>query len=405
MTMTLEAAPPRTRRWSTAWLPVGLALFIVAWGGNQFTPLMVMYRQLGGFSTATVDMLLGAYVLGIIPGMLIGGPLSDRLGRKPLMLAAPPIAVAGSLVLAVGGEMVPVLFVGRVLAGLALGIAMAVGSTWISELSALRGAAVGGASRAAMSLTVGFLLGPAAAGVLAQWAPWPEVLPYAVHVAVGLPLGLLAWRTTETLDRSRRPTRRLVDDLRIPIGEHREFATIVTPVAPWVFTCAGVAYAVLPSLVSDAVPGQAIAFGALMTAVTLLAGVGAQTVAKRLGVADARGGMLGQGFALAGMVLAGVTAAVPGVALALTSAAVLGIGYGFALVSGLAEVQRIAPARHLAGLNAVFYTLAYLGFLVPAVLAVLSGVVSYSVLFGALAVIAGASLVVVRIGALRAREQ
>ena len=39
----------RTRT-STAWFPVGLALFVVAWGGNQFTPLMVMYRELGGFS-------------------------------------------------------------------------------------------------------------------------------------------------------------------------------------------------------------------------------------------------------------------------------------------------------------------------------------------------------------------
>jgi MFS family permease len=82
-----------------------------------------MYRELGGFSTAVVDVLLGAYVLGIVPGMLVGGPLPDRLGRRPLMLAAPPIAV---------------------LAGLALGIGMAVGSTWISELSARRGATATG---------------------------------------------------------------------------------------------------------------------------------------------------------------------------------------------------------------------------------------------------------------------
>ncbi|MCD2196018.1 MFS transporter [Actinomycetospora endophytica] len=398
MTATLDQSTA-TRRGSTAWLPVGLALFTVAWGGNQFTPLMVMYRELGGFSTATVDVLLGAYVLGIVPGMLVGGPLSDRLGRKPLMLAAPPIAIAGSVVLAAGGDVVPVLFVGRVLAGLALGIAMAVGSTWISELSSLRGASAGGASRAAMSLTLGFLLGPVAAGLLAQWAPWPEVLSYAVHVVVGIPLGLAALRTVETLDRDQVPTRRLVDDLRIPVGEHREFMTIVVPVAPWVFTCAGVAYAVLPSLVSSAVPGHAIAFGAVMTAVTLAAGVGAQSLAKRLGLADARGGMLGQAFAAAGMLLAAVTAAVPGVVLAVVSATVLGIGYGFALVSGLAEVSRIAPARHLAGLNAVFYALAYLGFLVPAVLAVLAGLVSYSVLFVALGVIALGALVVVRCAA------
>ena len=384
---------------STGWLPVGLALFTVAWGGNQFTPLMVVYRELGGFSSAVVDVLLGAYVLGIVPGMLVGGPLSDRVGRKPLMLAAPPIAILASVVLALGGDVVPVLFAGRVLAGVALGVAMAVGSTWISELSSLRGAtAVGGASRAAMSLTLGFLLGPVAAGLLAQWAPWPEVLSYVVHVVVGLPLGLVALRTAETLDRRQAPTRRLRDDLRIPVGEHREFRTVVAPVAPWVFTCAGVAYAVLPSLVAPAVPGHAIAVAALMTALTLVAGFAAQTAAKRLGLADARGGMLGQGFAAAGMVLAALTAASPGIVLAVASATVLGVGYGFALVSGLAEVQRIAPPRHLAGLTAVFYALAYLGFVVPAVLAVLAALVSYSWLFAGLGVLALACLAVVARG-------
>jgi MFS family permease len=105
--------------------------------------------------------------------------------------------------------------------------------------------------------------------------------------------------------------------------------------------------------------------------------------------------MLGQAFAGVGMALAAVTAAVPGVVLALVSALVLGIGYGFALVSGLAEVARIAPPRHLAGLTAVFYALAYLGFVVPAVLAVASTAVSYPVLFAALGVIALACLVVV----------
>jgi hypothetical protein len=221
------------------------------------------------------------------------------------------------------------------------------------------------------------------------------VLSYAVHVVVGIPLGLVALRTAETLDRSARPTRRLRDDLRIPVGEHREFLTVVAPVAPWVFTCAGVAYAVLPSLVASSVPGHAIAFAALMTAITLAAGVGAQSLAKRLGLTDARGGMLGQAFAAAGMLLAALTAATPGVTLAVASAVVLGIGYGFALVSGLAEVQRIAPSRHLAGLNAVFYTLAYLGFLVPTVLALLADLVSYSALFVALGVIALACLAVV----------
>ena len=62
-----------------AWLPVALTMFAVAWGGNEFTPLLVMYREVGDFSAVTVDALLAAYVLGIVPALLLGGPLSAEV--------------------------------------------------------------------------------------------------------------------------------------------------------------------------------------------------------------------------------------------------------------------------------------------------------------------------------------
>src|SRR5699024_7428173 len=145
----------------------------------EFTPLLVMYRADAGFSPVTVDLLLFAYVLGIVPALLIGGPLSDRFGRRPLMLPAPVLAAAGSLILALGAQSARRLGVGRVFSGVALGLAMAVGGSWLKELSSPpwddREA---GARRAAMSLTAGFGLGAGVAGVLAQWGPAPGVLPY-----------------------------------------------------------------------------------------------------------------------------------------------------------------------------------------------------------------------------------
>lgn len=48
--------------------------------GNEFTPLLVMYKLDHGFTQVVVDTFLFAYVLGIVPALLIGGPLSDRLG-------------------------------------------------------------------------------------------------------------------------------------------------------------------------------------------------------------------------------------------------------------------------------------------------------------------------------------
>jgi MFS family permease len=71
------------------WLRVSAAVFAVAWGGNEFTPLLVTYRLDQHLSALTVNLLLGAYVLGIVPALLIGGPLSDRFGRRALALPAP----------------------------------------------------------------------------------------------------------------------------------------------------------------------------------------------------------------------------------------------------------------------------------------------------------------------------
>jgi len=94
----LDAAQETNTR---AWRGVAAAIVAIAWGGNEFTPLLVMYKG-NGLPLTAVDLLLFYYVLGIVPALLIGGPLSDRWGRRPLMLPAPLIAAAGSLLLAVG---------------------------------------------------------------------------------------------------------------------------------------------------------------------------------------------------------------------------------------------------------------------------------------------------------------
>lgn len=150
------------------WLLVAAAMFTVAWGGNEFTPLLVMYRLEHGFAPVVVDLFLFAYVLGIVPALLVGGPLSDRLGRRPVMVPAPFVGLAGSAVLALGADSAPLLILGRILCGIALGLGMAVGGSWLKELSdprwdprATPGA---GARRAAMSLTAGFGSGPGSRG-------------------------------------------------------------------------------------------------------------------------------------------------------------------------------------------------------------------------------------------------
>ncbi|MBE7195083.1 MFS transporter [Gordonia polyisoprenivorans] len=384
LTTTSTTAPEGIARRAT-WPAVALAVFASAWGGNEFTPLLVMYRQSGEFSAVAVDALLFLYVLGIVPALLIGGPLSDRLGRRPLMLPAPIFAALGSLLLAFGAHSIALLSVGRVFSGVALGLSMAVGGSWITELSVRAGdRAAAGARRGAMSLTAGFGVGAGVAGALAQWAPWPHVLAYAVNIAIAAIAVLLILRVPETRERQQNPGR-LVDDLKIPSAGHRRFLLVVLPVAPWVFGACATAYAVIPALMSVRTSGAPIAFAALCCVLGLAAGFGIQSVGRRIDDPDGVRGVVSALVVLAiGMGLAALAAHVLTIWLSLVAATVLGCGYGMAMIAGLLEVQRISGPEDLAGLSAVFYGVTYLGFAVPAVLAWLSqtfGALTYPEIF------------------------
>lgn len=366
------------------WWPVAAALLVVAWGGNEFTPLLVLYREQGHIGPVTVDALLAVYVFGLIPALLLGGPLSDRFGRRPLLLPAAPVSALGSLVLALDPASPVVLGIGRLLCGGALGLAMAVGSTWLTELSAAAGQPAAGPRRGSLSLTVGFLAGAGVAAMLAQFAPWPTVLPYALHAAGALVAGLVLLRVPETrpsLPRTERAP--LMDDLRIPAVRHSRFLRVVVPLAPWVFGCAGCAFAVLPSLLTDRVGDSPIAFAGFMAVLTLGCGIGIQTVARRIDTSrSARASVVALVIVAAGMALAAWASVALSLSVGVAAAVVLGAGYGLALVAGLSEVARIAGPGELAGLTAVFYSLAYVGFFAPMVLAWLHDTWTYGAMFG-----------------------
>jgi MFS family permease len=363
----------------------------VAWGGNEFTPLLVMYRTDGQMSALTVNLLLGAYVLGIMPSLLVGGPLSDRYGRRPVLVWAPAFGIGGSAVLAAGAGQPVLLGAGRICSGVALGLVMAVGTAWVKELSEDGG----GARRASMALTAGFGLGAGVAATLAQWGPWHAQLPYLVNIVLTAAAWLLLG-APETRTRMTDPGR-LRDDLRIPAAGYRRFVVVVAPTAPWVFGTAASAYAILPGLLVAQVPDLAVGYSGLMCVVGLGTGVALQqTVGQRLDdPRSARGLAVAMGVAVPGLALATVTAILDSAALGLVASAVLGAAYGLLLLGGLQEVQRMATPDDLAGLTAVYYALSYLGFFVPAILAALDPLVGYPILFAVGAVLATACLVLV----------
>ena len=353
-------------------------MFAVGWGANQFSSLLLAYKLHAGLSDGTGDALFGIYALGLIPALLTLGPVSDARGRRAITCGAGCVSALASVCLIAGEHALALLFLGRLLAGLASGAAFAAGTAWVKELSGPPhdpGAGPNaGARRAAIALSAGFGVGPLVAGLLAQVAPDPLLVAYLPHLAVvALVIGpALSVRETVTPAVAPRTRRILVASARTS-----RFRRVVAPSAPWVFVAPSVAFAALPALVAADVVGFQVGFAALMAALTLLVGVLIQPAARRLDSGHPGRGLAGGLMCtVLGLVLAAFAAAATSWPLVVPADILLGGGYGLCLVSGLLEVQALAAPGELASLTAIFYALTYVGFASPLIISELTHVMS-----------------------------
>ena len=368
------------------WVRVALVMFAVGWGANQFSPMLIVYRHSLGLSPGEVAGLFAIYAATLIPGLLAGGPLSDRFGRRACVLPFAALSPVATLLLVLGPRSLPLIAAGRALAGLCSGMVFGPATAWVQDLS--HGDALS-ARRAALALSAGFGLGPVVAALLAQWAGGvggngPLVVPYLPHLALGtaaLAVGLTAPAIAGT-DRTARPSTRPVAPTarrRPPAGlRTRAFWLGVAPAAPFVFGCASLAIVVLPEEVTSARTLSA-GYAGLMTALTFAAGIGVQPAARRLAERRPQAGLAaGLGCAAAGAAAGAAAVGAAGTAAASAAAAsapcqllaglaavLLGLAYGLCLVSGLHQAERLAGPADRGTVLAAYYVLAYLGFAAP----------------------------------------
>jgi MFS family permease len=364
------------------------ALFGVGWGANQFAPMLLVYHRDLGVGEATLEAMFGVYALGLIPGLLIGGPLSDRVGRRAVVLPAAALSVLATGLLMLGGESIAALFLGRLLAGIVSGAVFSAATTWLRETSLAAGVGSSAASRTAAAMSAGFGLGPLVAGAVAQWAPAPTVLPYVPHLLVMVVVLELLRRAPADAVRSARSPVPSGRRRRLAIRGQPRFRGIVVPLAPWAFAAPVIAFALLPAVTGVGQRDHGIVLAAVLTAITALTGAVVQPVARRLGLAPIVLGCAGLVTLAAGLGLGVVTVEGHDWVLVPTGL-VLGGAYGLCLVGGLIEVQRLATPSELARATSVYYALTYLGFAAPYLLTRAHALASYPTL---LTVVAGLAL-------------
>jgi Arabinose efflux permease len=95
-------------------------------------------------STAEIGFVSGVLAFGAMAGCLIAGFLSDQIGRKWVMFIAGALFTISSLTLAFAGT-VAILITGRILSGIAIGMASTIVPLYISEVAPakIRGTLIG----------------------------------------------------------------------------------------------------------------------------------------------------------------------------------------------------------------------------------------------------------------------
>jgi predicted MFS family arabinose efflux permease len=349
------------------WKRAVFALFAVAAGTNVPTPLLLVYQERLDLSPEVLTALFGCYAAGLVPALLLAGPLSDRLGRR--RVAVPGIVLSGlaSLAFAFAGDSLTLLFLARFAQGVVSGVVFSVGSAWVGELSLASGEGAGG-RRAAVAMTAGFSLGPLTSGLLGQYAPAPTVLPYLIHVAL-VAVGLaFALRLPETVDLHHHTGPGAVEVRAVPLirpGDGLLVATVLAPVAVCVYAFPSSVINAVPLLVE--LPAGGVAITGVLAGVTLGAGTLVAGLQRRFGPWTAVVGAVSGTLGFLAATAFAVSGAWPWL---LAAAPLLGAGGGLCLAAGLTLTARLAAPSRLGALTSLFLACAYVGFAAPFAMAV-----------------------------------
>jgi MFS family permease len=362
--MRTRALPNGIAYWLAAGV-IGLGLY----ASLTPSPLYRTYSVLWSFSPLTLTLIYATYAFGVLATLLLAGGVSDRVGRRPVLLAA-LAGLIGSTTLFLLADSAAWLFVARGLQGLATGAALSAASAALLDLHPRRdpaGVALTNGTVAAGGVGLGMLVSSS----LVQVGWEPRLLPYFVLLGLIAIAFVGAYFMPEPVQQRSR-FRLTVELPNVPPVVRGPFVlAALAVISSW--SIGALFFSLGPELGAELLgTGNAVVAGIGVVALAaaavlaqLLTGRGAPWIAAAAG-----------SLALAAGILMVVAAAATGSsALYLAGSLLGGAGFGAAFLGGLRALVARIPAEHRARVLSAFYVVAYGAISVPAILA--GVVVSY----------------------------
>lgn len=344
------------------WL-VAAVLFGLLLASGAPSPLYRVYQAEWGFSATTLTEVFSVYALVLLVTLLFFGSLSDHVGRRPLILAGLVFgAIAcGVYLLATG---VGALYVARALQGVSVGLATGALGAALLELQA-EGSALAPVVTSAAP-TAGLAVGALATSALVQYGPDRTHLVWWL-LLTSFVLAILAVLVMPEPG-VRRPGARasLKPRLGVP-REARGAFVIAAPCLIAVWALGGLYLSLGPSLTAQLVHSSNLLWGGVV--IFLLPGVAAISTVLLRNTEPATSMLAGCLALLAGGAITFAAISTSSSWAFLLGTAVAGVGFGPGFTGAYRLVVARASPDGRASLIAAIFTLSYLAFSVPAVIA------------------------------------
>jgi predicted MFS family arabinose efflux permease len=340
---------------------VAFAFAAIQFGGAIPIPLYGLWREQFPFGNGILTAIFAIYVLGTLLALLLLAPLSDQIGRRPLLLAALGLVAAGTGLLLVAHS-VATLMAARFVSGLAAGITTATATAALHELQPKSRARFASLTATAMN-TGGLGAGTLFAGIVAAYAPDPTKLVFWIYLVIVAAALLGVLHASETVARPKRISLR-PRGLRLPESRRGTF-WLAGAAAFAVFSQLGLYSSLVPSFLAQSLHEHNLAIAGAISAAIFLIATATQLLFHR---ASPRFAILtGLVMLLVGLALIELGLWTGALSVLLGGTFFGGVAVGFALMGSAATVNILAAPQHRGQVLATFFCCAYAGLSFPAV--------------------------------------
>ncbi|MBF7025302.1 MFS transporter [Staphylococcus kloosii] len=337
------------------------AFMIVMMGTTLPTPLYPIYSDAFHLSPLMITIIYAVYALGVIAGLLVFGQLSDRIGRRYVLIPGIILSVLSAVVF-LSATNVGLLLLGRVISGLSAGLFTSTATATIVNLAPDN--KKNQASTIASSVNMlGLGFGPLLCGVLAQYLPYALHLVFIVDIVLLIPAFIGIWLMPEPIQ-NKQSFQIKVQKLSVPSNIRATFIYAVIPVFVG-FSMLGLFTAISPNFLGEILNIQNKAIIGVTVFLVFCASTVGQLLFKQK--SDYNVLMLGSATLIVGVILVGISLPLGSYVLLLIGAIVSGFGQAFSFRAGLSTVNTVSPSDKQGEITSAFFTIAYVAISIPVV--------------------------------------